>query len=157
MAVLRIAAGLLILAACGGDSGTADPSSTTTSTPPATSTTTTAPPTTTTSLAAEGACADVIAAELVPSGDGTFQVSATVSSADTGDEKYADEWRVVAPDGTVLGVRVLTHPHVNEQPFTRSLAGVEINRKALSNMAIEDPAAFTSLVAKAKESIGATD
>ena len=35
------------------------------------------------------------------------------------------------------------------------LAGIEINRKALSNMAIEDPAAFTSLVEKAKESIGA--
>lgn len=37
------------------------------------------------------------------------------------------------------------------------LAGVEINRKALSNMAIEDPAAFSSLVAKAKESVGAGD
>jgi len=26
----------------------------------------------------------------------------------------------------VLGVRELAHPHVNEQPFTRSLGGVEI-------------------------------
>lgn len=29
-------------------------------------------------------------------------------------------------DGTVLGRRVLTHPHVDEQPFTRSLSDVTI-------------------------------
>lgn len=59
-------------------------------------------------------------------GDGTFTVSATVSSADTGWDKYADAWEVRAEDGTVLGVRELLHPHVDEQPFTRSLSGVEI-------------------------------
>lgn len=32
--------------------------------------------------------------------------------------------------------------------------GVEINRKVLSNLAIEDPAAFKSLVAKVKENAG---
>jgi hypothetical protein len=31
---------------------------------------------------------------------------------------------VELPDGTVLGTRELLHPHVAEQPFTRSLAGV---------------------------------
>jgi large subunit ribosomal protein L20 len=36
-----------------------------------------------------------------------------------------------------------------------SAAGVRLNRKALSNMAIEDPIAFRSLVAKAKESASA--
>jgi len=35
-------------------------------------------------------------------------------------------WEIVGPDGTVLGTRVLVHPHVDEQPFTRSLGGVEI-------------------------------
>lgn len=64
-------------------------------------------------------CADVVAVEIVEQGD-VFQISATVSSADTGDEKYADVWEVRAPDGTVLGERVLAHPHVDEQPFTRS-------------------------------------
>ena len=34
------------------------------------------------------------------------------------------------------------------------VAGVEINRKALSNLAIEDPAAFVKLVEKAKKAIG---
>ncbi|MEL0114373.1 MAG: hypothetical protein VW835_21805, partial [Rickettsiales bacterium] len=39
---------------------------------------------------------------------------------------YANKWDVVAPDGTVLGTRTLYHPHVEEQPFTRSLYGVRI-------------------------------
>ncbi|WP_211234236.1 hypothetical protein [Aliagarivorans taiwanensis] len=30
--------------------------------------------------------------------------------------------------GTVLGERILHHPHVDEQPFTRSLRGVIIPR-----------------------------
>ena len=30
------------------------------------------------------------------------------------------------PDGTVAGTRELAHPHVEEQPFTRSLSGVPI-------------------------------
>ena len=36
-----------------------------------------------------------------------------------------------------------------------SKAGIELNRKALSNMAIEDPKAFTALVEQSKASIGA--
>lgn len=35
------------------------------------------------------------------------------------------------------------------------LAGIQINRKALSNLAIEDPNAFSALVAKAKQAVGA--
>ena len=34
-------------------------------------------------------------------------------------------------------------------------AGIEINRKSLSNMAIEDPSGFSALVEKAKSSLGA--
>jgi hypothetical protein len=54
----------------------------------------------------------------------TFSV--TLKHADTGWDHYADKWEVLAPDGTVIGTRVLYHPHVNEQPFTRSLSGVKI-------------------------------
>ncbi len=36
-----------------------------------------------------------------------------------------------------------------------SKAGIELNRKALSNMAIEDPKAFSALVEKSKTAIGA--
>lgn len=70
-------------------------------------------------------CADVVEAEVISSGD-TYRVSATILSADTGWEKYADAWEVRAPDGTILGTRILAHPHVDEQPFTRSLNDVDI-------------------------------
>ncbi len=54
----------------------------------------------------------------------TFEV--TLSHGDTGWDDYADGWRIVTEDGTELGTRVLLHPHVDEQPFTRSLSGVTI-------------------------------
>ncbi len=69
--------------------------------------------------------ADVVGAEARSSGGG-WSFDVTVRHADTGWEHYADAWRVVGPDGVVYGTRVLAHPHVNEQPFTRSLSGVMI-------------------------------
>jgi hypothetical protein len=56
--------------------------------------------------------------------DGAWHVSVTLRHADSGWDHYADAWRVVAADGAVIGTRTLYHPHVNEQPFTRSLSGV---------------------------------
>lgn len=58
--------------------------------------------------------------------DGIYSFSVTVRHADTGWDHYANKWDVLAPDGTVLGTRTLYHPHVDEQPFTRSLRGVAI-------------------------------
>lgn len=69
--------------------------------------------------------ADVVGVEATRSGD-TWRFSVAVDHGDTGWDHYADMWRVIAPDGTVLGERVLAHPHVNERPFTRSLGGVRI-------------------------------
>ena len=57
---------------------------------------------------------------------GTYTFSVTVRHQDTGWDHYADRWEVLAPDGTVLATRVLHHPHVDEQPFTRSLRGVAV-------------------------------
>lgn len=57
---------------------------------------------------------------------GGWLVDVTLEHADTGWDHYADAWRVVTGDGTVLGTRTLYHPHENEQPFTRSLGGVTI-------------------------------
>lgn len=70
--------------------------------------------------------ADVVAARAEQSADGTWRFEVTVTHQDAGWDHYADLWQVLAPDGTVLGERVLAHPHVNEQPFTRSLNGVTI-------------------------------
>ena len=54
------------------------------------------------------------------------RISVTISHPDTGWDDYADGWEVLDADGNSLGIRVLNHPHVNEQPFTRSLSGVVI-------------------------------
>ena len=70
--------------------------------------------------------ADVLEVEITHSGDERYRVTVTVRHADEGWDHYADQWRVVAPDGTVLGTRTLHHPHETEQPFTRSLGGVSI-------------------------------
>ncbi|TRD20651.1 hypothetical protein FEV53_09875 [Palleronia caenipelagi] len=69
--------------------------------------------------------AQIEGVDLRPNGD-SYRVSVTISHPETGWEDYADGWRVEAPDGTVLGTRVLAHPHETEQPFTRSLSGVVI-------------------------------
>jgi hypothetical protein len=58
--------------------------------------------------------------------NGAYRFSVTLRHTDTGWDHYADKWDIVAPDGTVLGTRVLLHPHENEQPFTRSLSGVQV-------------------------------
>lgn len=50
----------------------------------------------------------------------------TLKHGDTGWDHYADAWRVVTEDGKELGTRTLYHPHVDEQPFTRSLGDVTI-------------------------------
>jgi hypothetical protein len=141
---------VLVAMACGGDaapttSTTAAPASTSTTSPPEapapTSSlesgpvTTDAPP-----PATDDPCAHVVAAEAVPTGD-TYRVVATVRSADTGWDKYADAWEVRTVDGDVLGTRVLLHPHENEQPFTRSLDAVAI------------PAGETRVVVAARDSV----
>ncbi len=70
--------------------------------------------------------ADVVSATASQSGDGLWTFAVTVRHADAGWKHYADNFEVLGPGGALLGRRVLAHPHVNEQPFTRSLGGVRI-------------------------------
>lgn len=77
--------------------------------------------------------ADVIDVRAVETDEGVWTFHVTVAHPDTGWEDYADGWDVVTPDGTVLKpdpdssfTRLLLHPHVNEQPFTRSQSGIVI-------------------------------
>ena len=92
---------------------------------------------------AVGGEADVLAARVV-CGEADCRVEATLRHADTGFEHYADRFEVLAPDGSVLGVRYLLHPHVEEQPFTRSLEGVRI------------PAGVTRVLVRAHDSVHGT-
>ena len=55
-----------------------------------------------------------------------WNVHVTLRHSDTGWDHFADGWEVLDKDGTQLGYRKLMHPHVEEQPFTRSLSGVVI-------------------------------
>jgi hypothetical protein len=71
--------------------------------------------------------ADVVDVEIKMTGKNSYYFDVTVNHADEGWNHYADKWDVVAPDGKVLGTRTLYHPHVDEQPFTRSLSGVKIS------------------------------
>lgn len=134
---------MLVLAACGGvddDSDTTSPAgrSVTTSpvatnpittspvrsTPPTTSPVSTSP--ITTSPVGASACPEVLDVALVQSSPGVFTVNTTVRSLDVPGVSFADAWEVRDSDGNVLGTRILAHDHANEQPFTRSLSGVEI-------------------------------
>ncbi|MBT3553082.1 MAG: hypothetical protein HOO19_06200 [Rhodospirillaceae bacterium] len=73
---------------------------------------------------------DVVGAKarLVRSSNGVavWRFDVTLRHADAGWKHYADNWEILKMDGTLLGRRVLLHPHDNEQPFTRSLSGVKI-------------------------------
>ena len=70
--------------------------------------------------------ADIVNVGIRMTAKNTYSFDVTVLHADDGWNHYADKWDVTAPDGTVLGTRTLYHPHVDEQPFTRSLSGVKI-------------------------------
>lgn len=69
--------------------------------------------------------AEIVSAEAREGGSG-WTVSVTLRHGDTGWDDYADGWRLVTEDGAVIATRELVHPHVNEQPFTRSLSGVDL-------------------------------
>jgi len=64
--------------------------------------------------------ADVLEVVLLPAGEDQWRVQATIRHADQGWEHYADGFQVLTTHGHVLVERQLLHPHVNEQPFTRS-------------------------------------
>ena len=62
---------------------------------------------------------------------GHYDLDVTIRSKDAGWERYADRIEALGPDGTVLGIRVLDHPHEDEQPFTRDLYELRVPRGSL--------------------------
>lgn len=126
---------LTILVACGGDAVTPTSITPASVTPGSVDAGTSAGATATTDAPITG-CADVVEVEV--RGDGPYTFAVTVSSPDRGWDKYADEWRIVAEDGSIVGVRELTHPHVDEQPFTRSLSGVSVTPGSVLDVSARD-------------------
>jgi hypothetical protein len=76
--------------------------------------------------------ADVIEVRVEQNSAGAYDFNVTVQHADEGWNHYADKWEVINDQGTVLATRVLAHPHVNEQPFTRGLSGVKLPGKMVT-------------------------
>lgn len=86
-----------------------------------------------TSAPMSDADADVKFVRAVQSADGTWTFYVTVEHPDTGWDDYADGWDVLTSQGEVIKpdpdspfTRLLLHPHVEEQPFTRSQHGISI-------------------------------
>lgn len=82
--------------------------------------------------------ADVVDVKVRQSAPGIYDFDITVRSIDKGWDHYADALEVLAPDGRLLGRRVLLHPHETEQPFTRDMHGVHV------------PAGITVVVVRAR-------
>lgn len=63
--------------------------------------------------------------------EGSYTFSVSVKSSDTGCEQYADWWEVLRDDGTLVYRRVLGHPHVAEEPFTRNGVSIDIQKDTI--------------------------
>ena len=112
VALTTIVVAIVTVASCGGDDSMPAP---------------TAPSEPVTSIAeGDSLFPDVLAVTPAESDDGSWTFDVTISSPYDTPQRYADAWRVLAPDGTQLGIRELLHDHAGEQPFTRSLSGVMI-------------------------------
>jgi hypothetical protein len=83
----------------------------------------------------------IVNAEARKTGDQLYSFSVTLEHADTGWDHYADQWQVLTLDRQVLGTRTLYHPHVGEQPFTRSLGNVKV------------PAGLSTIIIKAHDKV----
>lgn len=113
-----VVAGLVALAGCGTSAGE----------PPASpvSTEQTASATAPSGSVREQRHPDILSVDIAAAGEGTVDLDVTVSSPYDTPERYADGWRVLDPEGQVLGEHTLAHDHASEQPFTRTQRGVEI-------------------------------
>ncbi|GAA0820862.1 hypothetical protein GCM10009111_26990 [Colwellia asteriadis] len=58
--------------------------------------------------------------------DGSWCFNTSVKHNDEGWKHYANGWEILDIEGKQLWERPLTHPHVNEQPFTRRLCDIYI-------------------------------
>ena len=69
---------------------------------------------------------EVVNVKLKNISPGHYRADVTLLHGDTGWDHYADAWEILDNNMKVIATRVLHHPHVGEQPFTRSLYDVII-------------------------------
>ena len=124
---------LALAVALSGCAGGAAPAPATSAAPVTVAVTATAAAIASPRSTAGGGNADVVSVRAVEDADGTWTFHVTVRHPDTGWEDYADGWDVVTPDGRVLKpdpdagfTRTLLHPHIDEQPFTRSQGSITV-------------------------------
>lgn len=55
-----------------------------------------------------------------------FRFDVTVLHEGESHDHYVDRWEILTKQGEIIDVRELVHPHIDEQPFTRSLSHVTI-------------------------------
>lgn len=70
--------------------------------------------------------ADVIFAKAACSEDRVCNFFVSVKHNDTGWNHYANKWDILTPNNKIIKTRILHHPHVKEQPFTRNLSNVSV-------------------------------
>ena len=70
--------------------------------------------------------ADVINVQVKKVAKQTYNFAVTVRHKDENWKHYANRWEIVSLNGNILATRVLAHPHIHEQPFTRSLNNVKL-------------------------------
>jgi len=68
---------------------------------------------------------EIIEARATLETDGVWKFDVTLSAPYDTPEQYADAWRILGPDGTEYGIRVLAHAQ-SAHPFTRSQSGITI-------------------------------
>lgn len=83
--------------------------------------------------------AQVVYVNAFETSGGVWRFDVTLLHNDEGWNHYATSWQVVNPETMeILSERVLAHPHVEEQPFTRSQGNIKI------------PSALTKVLVRAK-------
>ncbi len=71
--------------------------------------------------------AQVVYVNAFETSKGVWRFDVTLRHNDEGWNHYATSWQVVNPETMeILSERVLAHPHVDEQPFTRSQGTIKI-------------------------------
>lgn len=76
-------------------------------------------------------------------------IATTVSSPDTGCDQYADWWEIIDLEGNLIYRRILTHSHVDEQPFTRSGSNIPLKNEDEVYIRVHmNPTGYASAVQK---------